>query len=60
MFDIISKIRKDCVEIHREDGNLYTIIVSKSNANKVIDALKDYGAELHFSYGDDILIKAIL
>ena len=60
MCDIISKIRNECVEIHREDGNLYTIIVGKANANKVIDELKDCGAELHFSYYENIHIKAIL
>lgn len=60
MCEIIEKIRKYCLEVHHEDGNLYTVIVNQKNVNKVVDMLKGVGAELHFNYSDNILIEVLL
>lgn len=60
MNELINKIKKDCLEVHREDENYYSLVVSKKNANKVINELKAGGVELHLNYGVDILIDVIL
>lgn len=57
--DIINKIQKDCLEVHKETDKFYTIVVSKKNTNKVINQLKESGAELHFNYSEDILIEVL-
>ena len=60
MNDIINKIRKDCLEIHKEDDNYFSIVVSKDKLNKVTNELKECGVELHFNYGKDIIIEVII
>ena len=56
MSEIINKIKKDCLEVHKLDDNNYHLVVNKFNANKVVDQLKESGAELHFNYGEQVFI----
>ena len=57
--DIINKIKKDCLEVHKKTSKFYTLVVSKNNANKVVDQLKECRAELHFNYGKEIMIEVV-
>lgn len=59
MNEIINKIKKDCLEVHELTSKYYTLVVSKKNANKVVDQLKESGAELHFNYTENILIDVL-
>lgn len=58
--EIIEKIKNDCLEIHKENGNCFSIVVSKNKLNKVTNQLKECGVELHFNYGKDIIIEIII
>ena len=55
----IEKIQNECLEVHEETSNCYTLVVSKNNGNKIVNHLKECGAELHFNYGENIIIKVL-
>lgn len=59
MNETIEKIKKDCLEVHEETSKFYTLVVSPKNVNKVVDQLKESGAELHFNYSKDVLIEVL-
>ena len=57
--DIINKIKKDCLEVNKQTSKHYILVINKENVNKVVDILKDNGAELHFNYGKEITIEVL-
>ncbi len=57
--EVITKIKKDCLEVHKETSKFYTLVVSKKNVNKVVDQLKGSGAELHFNYSTEVIIEVL-